>query len=80
MFEPNRFDGAIRSWGAGTVLLLRPLRDARPRLLIALIGADLIVVLDGGHLEEVGSHRELVARKGRYAELYGIPQTADAES
>jgi len=34
--------------------------------------ADLIVVLDGARLVEVGSHEELVARGGQYAELYGI--------
>ncbi len=43
-------------------------------------GADLIVVLDRGRLEEIGSHQELLARQGRYAELYGIQATAYAES
>ncbi|WP_199823319.1 ABC transporter ATP-binding protein [Streptomyces sp. NRRL WC-3742] len=43
-------------------------------------GADLILVLDRGRLEEVGSHRELLALGGRYAELYGIQATAYAGS
>ena len=34
--------------------------------------ADLIVVLDGHELAEVGSHEELVARGGLYAELYEL--------
>ena len=34
--------------------------------------ADLIVVLDGSHVAEVGSHQELMARNGHYAELYNI--------
>jgi ATP-binding cassette subfamily B protein len=34
--------------------------------------ADLIVVLDGAHVAESGSHDELLARGGRYAELYRI--------
>jgi ATP-binding cassette subfamily B protein len=38
--------------------------------------ADLIVVLDGARLVEVGSHEELMARRGQYAELYGIQAAA----
>ena len=34
--------------------------------------ADLIVVLDAARVVEVGSHGELMARGGPYAELYGI--------
>ncbi|HTE45963.1 MAG TPA: hypothetical protein VK636_12005, partial [Gemmatimonadaceae bacterium] len=33
--------------------------------------ADLIVVLDGSCVVEVGSHEALMARDGQYAELYG---------
>ncbi|MGC2399455.1 MAG: ABC transporter ATP-binding protein [Acidobacteriaceae bacterium] len=38
--------------------------------------ADLIVVLDGSRLVEVGSHEELMARQGQYAELYSIQAAA----
>jgi ATP-binding cassette subfamily B protein len=34
--------------------------------------ADLIVVLDGSRVVEVGTHEDLLARGGQYAELYGI--------
>ena len=34
--------------------------------------ADRILVLDRGHLLEFGSHRELLARNGRYAELFNL--------
>jgi ATP-binding cassette subfamily B protein len=38
--------------------------------------ADLIVVLDGARVAEVGTHDDLVARGGQYAELYGIQAAA----
>jgi ATP-binding cassette subfamily B protein len=38
--------------------------------------ADLIVVLDGAHVAEFGTHDELMARGGPYAELYGIQAAA----
>jgi len=38
--------------------------------------ADLIVVLDGAHLVEVGTHQDLMARGGPYAELYAIQANA----
>jgi ATP-binding cassette subfamily B protein len=38
--------------------------------------ADLIVVLDGAHVVEVGPHEDLIARGGQYAELYGIQAAA----
>jgi ATP-binding cassette subfamily B protein len=38
--------------------------------------ADLIVVLDGARVTEVGRHEELVAKGGTYAELYRIQAAA----
>ena len=38
--------------------------------------ADLIVVLDGARLVEVGTHEVLMARKGQYSELYSIQAAA----
>jgi ATP-binding cassette, subfamily B, bacterial len=38
--------------------------------------ADLIVVLDGAHVVESGSHGELMALNGLYAELYSMQATA----
>jgi ATP-binding cassette subfamily B protein len=38
--------------------------------------ADLIVVLDGAHVAEVGSHEALMAKRGQYAELYEIQASA----
>jgi ATP-binding cassette, subfamily B, bacterial len=40
--------------------------------------ADLIVVLDGARVAELGSHDELMARGGRYCELYRIQANAYA--
>ena len=38
--------------------------------------ADLIVVLDGAKVVEVGTHEELMAAGGQYAELYTIQAKA----
>lgn len=38
--------------------------------------ADLIVVLDGARVVEVGTHEALIARGGQYSELYGIQAAA----
>ena len=51
------------------------LLQARTAVLIAhrlttAMKADRIVVVDDGRIVELGSHQELVARGGRYAEMY----------
>ena len=40
--------------------------------------ADLIVVLDGARVVEVGSHEDLIARAGIYAELYSLQASSYA--
>ena len=38
--------------------------------------ADLIIVLDGARVVEVGAHEELIARAGQYADLFAIQAAA----
>ena len=75
LFE--RYAEAARATsGAGA-----PANDGRITILVShrfstVRMADLIVVLDGARLVEVGTHDDLLARKGQYAELYGIQAAA----
>jgi ATP-binding cassette subfamily B protein len=71
LFE--RWSAAARG-GAGA-------RDGRITVLVShrfstVRMADVIVVLDGARVVEVGSHDALMARGGPYAELYGIQAAA----
>ena len=69
LFE--RYAAASRAAGSdGRITLLVSHRFSTVRM------ADLIVVLDGARLVEAGSHEELMANKGQYAELYGIQAAA----
>ncbi len=64
----RRGRSASRDVGAITILVSHRFSTVRM--------ADLIIVLDGSRLVEVGSHDELMQRKGPYADLYGIQAAA----
>jgi ATP-binding cassette subfamily B protein len=66
LFE--RYAAAVRGGGRITILVSHRFSTVRM--------ADLIVVLDAARVVEVGSHEELMARGGQYAELYGIQSAA----
>jgi ATP-binding cassette subfamily B protein len=64
--------GAREETTSGRVTVLVSHRFSTVRM------ADLIVVLDGARVVEVGSHDELMARRGTYAELYSIQASSYA--
>jgi ATP-binding cassette subfamily B protein len=69
LFE--RYASAVRmDESAGRITILVSHRFSTVRM------ADLIVVLDGARVAEAGTHEALMARRGRYAELYGIQAAA----
>jgi ATP-binding cassette subfamily B protein len=69
LFE--RYAAASHNDGqAGRITILVSHRFSTVRM------ADLIVVLDGARVVEVGSHEDLMARRGPYSELYTIQATA----
>ena len=69
LFE--RYAAAARDRGAdGRITVLVSHRFSTVRM------AELIVVLDGARLVEMGTHEELMAKAGQYAQLYGIQASA----
>jgi ATP-binding cassette subfamily B protein len=69
LFE--RYAASVREQGGnGRITILVSHRFSTVRM------ADQIVVLDGARLAETGTHEELMARDGQYAQLYGIQATA----
>ena len=71
LFE--RYAAAAREHGGsrgGTITLLVSHRFSTVRM------ADLIVVLDGAKLAEMGTHEDLMAKGGPYSELYGLQAAA----
>jgi len=63
---------------------LRALMRGRTTVVIAhrlstIIGADLICVMDHGHIVEIGRHAQLLARNGLYARLYETQFAAERE-
>jgi ATP-binding cassette, subfamily B, bacterial len=65
----NRENGDADN-SAGRITLLVSHRFSTVRM------ADLIVVLDGARVAEVGTHEELMTRGGHYAQLYSIQAAA----
>jgi len=71
LFE--RYAAAARATGEsdnGRITLVISHRFSTVRM------ADLILVLDGARLVEVGTHDELMAKRGQYSELYSIQAAA----
>ena len=70
LFE--RYAAAARGGGdgSGRITVLVSHRFSTVRM------ADLIVVLDGARLVEVGTHEQLIAAAGQYAQLYGLQAAA----
>ncbi len=79
LFE--RYAAATRGNGKGNGDSSDAIRDGRVTILVShrfstVRMADLIVVLDGARVAQVGTHDELMDRGGPYAELYGIQAAA----
>ena len=60
---------------------LDSLLDGRTAIIVAhrlatVMRADRIAVVDGGKIVELGSHSELLERKGKYADMYQSWKTA----
>jgi ATP-binding cassette subfamily B protein len=66
LFERYSSRTQDRAGGNGRITILVSHRFSTVRM------ADLIIVLNGARLVEIGSHEELMLHNGQYAELYGI--------
>ena len=66
LFDRYTDAAAAYAAAAGTITLLVSHRFATVSM------ADLIVYLEAGHATEAGTHDELLARSGRYAELFTL--------
>jgi ATP-binding cassette subfamily B protein len=63
---------------------LRKAGEGRTTIAIAhrlstVVDSDKIFVLEGGKVVEVGNHRDLVAKKGKYAALWQAQQHKEEE-
>ena len=58
------------SLGKSTVILIS-------HRITTLMQADRILVLDGGRVANLGSHRELISRPGTYKDIYDIQMSSD---
>ncbi len=70
LFERYAAAARAASDGSGRVTILVSHRFSTARM------ADLIVVLEGSRVVQFGSHEELMAQGGQYADLYRIQATA----
>jgi ATP-binding cassette, subfamily B, bacterial len=68
LFE--RYAAAARPTQSSRITILVSHRFSTVRM------ADTIVVMNGARVVEVGTHEELIARRGQYAELYNIQAAA----
>ena len=70
LFERYAAARARTTIGIGRITILVSHRFSTVRM------ADLIVVLDGARVVEIGTHDALMARRGQYAQLYAIQAAA----
>jgi len=70
LFERYAEHGRRIGAANGTITVLVSHRFSTVRM------ADLILVVDGGHLVEAGDHATLLAKNGTYAGLYGLQAAA----
>ena len=80
------FDDSLSAVDAQTDAKIRAaLRESLDKSTVILIShrittlmqADRILVLDGGRLADLGSHRELISRPGTYKDIYDIQMSSD---